>query len=213
MSDQHRAEDAILKRHEPNWIAQGYKVVRPKSGADMPAFLRDHVPDALLLGRSPQVVVQITSKGSPHARQKIAELQSLLQGHDDWRLDILFVGEEPEPLPLASAEAIQHSLQHIRAILPTEPKSALLLTWATLEAITRRLEPTKSMQPQSPASVVELLANAGHITPTEAAQVRKAIQSRNRLIHGDLDLTVTPTQVAEVVEIAENLSSDLSATN
>jgi len=213
MSDQHRAEDAILERHEPNWIAQGYKVVRPRSGGDLPAFLEDYVPDALLLGRTPQVVVEVISKGSPHAQKKIAKLKSLLQGHDNWRLDVLFVGEEPEQLPLVTAEAVRHSLRSIRAILPAEPKSALLLCWATLEAIARRLEPAKSMQPQSPAGVVELLAGAGHVTPSEAAQLRKAIQWRNRLIHGDLDLPVTPAQVAEVVEIAENLSSDLSATN
>ena len=213
MSDQHRAEDAILERHESKWIAQGYKVVRQPRAGDLPSFLKNFIPDALLLGRDPQVVVEIISKGSPHAQKKIAELKSLLQGHDDWRLDVLFAGEEPEQLPLVSTEAVQQSLRSIRAMLPAEPKSALLLCWATLEAIARRLEPTKSMRPQSPGRVVELLAGAGHVTPSKAAQLRKAIQWRNRLVHGDLDLAVTPTQVAEVVEIAENLSRELSSTN
>jgi uncharacterized protein YutE (UPF0331/DUF86 family) len=213
MSEQHRAEDAILERYEPNWIAQGYKVVRPRSVGDLPAFLKDYVPDALLLGRTPQVVVEVTSKGSPHAQKKIAKLKSLLQGHADWRLEVLFVGEEPEQLPLVSAKAVQHSLESIRAILSAEPKSALLLFWATLEAIARRLEPAKSMRPQSPGRVVELLAGAGHVTPGEAGQLRRAVQWRNRLIHGDLDLAVTSGQVAEVVEIAESLNKELFTSN
>lgn len=213
MSDQYRAEESILERHESNWIAQGYKVVRQPRMGDLPDFFNNYVPDALLLGRYPHVIVEVIRKGNPHAQKKISELKSLLQGHDDWRLEVLFTGAEPEEIPLVSAEEVGRSLQNIRKILPEEPKSALLLFWATLEAVARRLEPSKTVRPQTPGRVVELLAGAGYVTPSEASQLRKAANWRNRLIHGDLNVVFTPEQVGEVVGIAEGLMEGLAIAN
>jgi hypothetical protein len=213
MNEQQQAEHAVLERHEPHWIAKGYKVVRNPKAGDLPDFFRNYIPDALLLGQNPKVVVEIITKGNLIGQKRISNLKMLMEGHDDWRLEVLFAGKEPDELPPMPNDAVQHSLESIRKLLPAEPKSALLLCWATLEAIARRLEPAKTMRPQSPGRVVELLAGAGHVTPTEASQLRKAIQWRNRLIHGDLSVSLTPAEVGDMVKITEGLSKRLVAAN
>ena len=209
MIEQQQAEQAALERYEPHWIAKGYKVVRNPKASDLPDFFKNYIPDALLLGQDPKVVVEVITKGNPIGQRRISNLKMLLEGHDDWRLEVLFAGKEPDKLPLMSNEAVEQSLENIRQLLQAEPKSALLLCWATLEAMARRLEPAKATQPLSAGSVVELLAREGHVTPGEARQLREAAHWRNHLIHGDLTLSLSSGQVAEIVEIVEGLSNAL----
>jgi hypothetical protein len=209
MNEFERAENAVLDRHEPAWIAQGYKVVRHPSRSTLPPFLEKYEPDAVLLGRKPKVVVEVVRKGQPQVENKVRQLNSLLAGHDDWRLEVLYAGEEPNELPAIPTERLRESLTNVRHLAPVDQRSGLLLLWATLEALTRRLEPTKTKRPQTPGRVVELLAGAGFITPSEAEQLREAASWRNRLVHGDLSVALSDTQLLAVVDIVEELIAAL----
>jgi hypothetical protein len=201
MREHEIAEETILDRHARSWQAQGYEVVRHPSRADLPAFLSSYMPDAVLLGRSPKVVVEVVRKGQPQVEKKIQALNALLAGQEDWRLEILYAGGEPEILPAASFEQLMETLASVRNLAQVDQRASLLLFWAILEAISRRLEPEKTKRPQSPGRVVELLAGAGFVAPTEAALLREAARWRNRLIHGDLDTMPSREQVLTLADL------------
>jgi hypothetical protein len=209
MNEQQLSEQEALDQHEPTWIAQGYKLIRKPRASDLPSFLGRYVPDAFLIGENHKVIVEVIHKGSPHAERKVRDLRSLLAGHEDWRLEVVFTGSESAALPTVGAEALRVSLLRVRGLAASEPEAALLLLWATIEAVARRLEPSRTAKPQSPGRVVELLAGAGHVTPTEASILRESVRWRNRLIHGDLTITVTIEQINQVISAVESLLSQI----
>lgn len=209
MNEHQLSEQEALDRHEPTWIAQGYKLICEPRPSDLPSFLGRYVPDALLIGANHKVIVEVIHKGSPHAERKVKDLKSLLAGHQDWKLEVVFTGTESAPLPTVGAEALRASLLRVRGLSVSEPEAALLLLWATIEAMARYLEPSRTAKPQSPGRVVELMAAAGHVTPTEASVLRESVQWRNRLIHGDLTVSVTVEQINQVISVVESLLSDI----
>lgn len=212
MSKMDERERVVLDEYETQWVEQGYRVVREPRGSEVPEFLGSFQPDALLLGRDPKIVVEIVQKGAPHVEEKVRRLRSLLASKGDWRLEILYTGEAGNTLPTASLDDIRSTLRNARTTAYTVPSAALLLTWAALEALARRLEPQKATRPQSPGRVVELLAGAGHVTPTEASLLRIAVKLRNGFIHGDLSIQLSAEDVALALEVAENLLLRLEAT-
>ena len=209
MSNATSSEVAVLEEHEPFWKAQGYTVVRRPAGEALPAFLKNYSPDALLLGPKPQVVVEVVRKGKPHIETRMRQLRAIIESQSDWRLEVLYTGEEAESLPTASTHELKIALADVRRLLPGEKRGALLLLWATLEALSRRLEPGKTARPQSPGRVVELLASTGHIAPSEAPFLREAVVWRNRLVHGDLETRPSETAVSRLADIIEKLVIDL----
>ena len=204
-------EKAILDQHEPSWVAQGYKVVRQPSGEHLPEFLHSYKPDAILVGRTPYVVVEVLRKGQLNIEHKIQRLKTLLAGHDDWRLEVLYAGIEPEQLPEVPSQQLRAFVATVRKLASTEQRGALLLLWSVLEALTRRLEPTKTRRPQSPGRVVELLAGAGYIAPSDAEHLRDAVQWRNRLVHGDLTISPSKKQILKLADLVEEVISSLEA--
>jgi hypothetical protein len=205
MNEFELADNAVLDQHEPSWVAQGYKVVRRPSRENLPAFLDRYMPDAVLVGRTPNVVVEVVRKGQPQIERKVRDLNALLAGRDDWRLEVLYAGEQPEQLPAVSTERLRGSLANVRRLARIDQGGGLLVLWATLEAIARRLEPGKTGRPQSPGRIVELLAGAGFIAPSEAEKLREGAQWRNRLVHGDLDISPSEGEISNLTDIVERL--------
>jgi hypothetical protein len=211
MNEFELAEKVALDRHEPSWRAQGYRVVRHPSRETLPAFLDQYKPDAILVGRKPQVWVEVVRKGQPQVEHKIRGLNALLKGHDDWRLEVLYAGEEVEQLPAVPTRNLRSSLTDIRRLIADDRQGSLLRIWATLEALARRLEPTRTLLPQSPGRVVELLAGAGFVAPSQAEHLREAVQWRNRLVHGDLNVSPSERQLLSLIDILNELIAVVEA--
>ncbi len=209
MTERQHTNHAVLDSHEPSWVAQGYRVIREPSGSYLPKFLKRFEPDAILLGRTPKIVVEVVRKGQPNVERKIRLLNETLSNHQDWRLEVLYAGSEPEQLPAVTTVRLKEQLADIRKLLPLEQRGSLLLLWATLEALSRRLQPDQTKHPLTPGSVVELLAGEGFVTPGEARQLREAVKWRNRLAHGDLEITPVGEKLYDLVAIAERLIVDL----
>lgn len=198
-------EQAALDAREPAWRAQGYNVVRQPRPSVLPEFFKGLRPDAVLLGRTPQIIVEVVRKGQPNLDAKLKHLRALLAEHQEWRLEVLYAGEHHAELPNVANDALRETLDSVRNVAAVDPRSSLLLLWAALEAIGRRLEPDRTKRPQSPGTIVELMAGQGFVTPSEAETLRQAVKWRNRLIHGDLAIEVTSEQIDEVSRIAEGL--------
>jgi uncharacterized protein YutE (UPF0331/DUF86 family) len=208
MSDTASVEDLALDRFAARWEAQGYRLVRSPTGRELPDFLGSYRPDAILLGPE-KILVEVAQKGRSDTPDKLKALRALLVGHPDWRLEVLYAGTQPELIPPISTPNLRKSLSEIAAIERDEPRASLLLLWATLEAIARRLEPEQTRRPQTPGRVVEVLASEGHILPDEADFLRRASALRNRLIHGGLDVEISPDLVRGVLQVASRLLASL----
>lgn len=202
-------ERAALDEYEPRWVEQGYRVIRHPLRNQVPEFLGRFQPDALAVGHQPNLVIEVIRKGSPNAEEKVRRLKSLMQGHPEWRLEVIYSGEAESGVLSTSAGSIRELLTSARNLCLQEPRAALLLTWAALEALARRLEPKSASRPQSPGRVVELLAGAGYIAPSEAEAMRAAANLRNRLIHGDLSIHPAAVDVEGLITMAENLLTQL----
>jgi len=89
---------------------------------------------------------------------------------------------------------------------------AFLMAWSTLEAAGRSLLPNELRRPQTPARLVEVLAGKGHITPDEADRLRRLAKSRNDLVHGDLQTSVTRRDLKFLLLVLRTLLKTQSST-
>lgn len=205
MNDQEASERATLERLSKNWSAQGFQVLLEPRGSSVPDFLQKYRPDAILSKDGKKVIVEIIRKGHPNAEEKIRRLKTLIEGQKEWRLEVVYSGEQVDAVRKVEQYSILEAASSAESLLESEPRAALLLMWATLEATARSLFPNQTNRPQSPGRVIELLAGSGEVTPAEASLLQRLMQWRNKLVHGDLDIVVVPSDVNEMVKIVRQL--------
>jgi uncharacterized protein YutE (UPF0331/DUF86 family) len=114
-------------------------------------------------------------------------------------------------LTLQSRETIAAHLKEVSQLLDAgfvEP--AMLLSWAALEAIGRKLMAKELSRPQTPGRLIQILAREGYVTPDEADILRRLAETRNRFIHGVLTVEVSRLQVEAFVGILSSLSNNLN---
>lgn len=111
-------------------------------------------------------------------------------------------------LAVAKPEEILDQLKEARLLASQgHTKSSLLLGWSALEAIARRAIGDRLAKPQRPGSVIEMLAYEGHVSPTEADRLRPMIRQRNRLIHGELAVQLTSSEIDDFLDQIERVHS------
>jgi uncharacterized protein YutE (UPF0331/DUF86 family) len=202
-------EVAILERIQANLNAEGYRVVLRPDRYNLPDFLQDLRPDAVAFGERGNLVVEVVSR-SNNTDQKLQRFRNALNGQPDWKLHTVWTSGHtvpPSPKPM-SRKSVQSSLRQITNLLESGfIQPAFLLCWATLEAVGRRLLPSELEKPQSPARLVEYLAAQGHLSRTEVSTLKSWAQTRNKLVHGDLDLEVSELETRKFSEIITRVNS------
>jgi uncharacterized protein YutE (UPF0331/DUF86 family) len=109
-------------------------------------------------------------------------------------------------LELQTLEQIDKSIQEIRDLSKSSfTGAALLMAWATFEALARNLLIDRFQKPQTPARLVKILAGEGYITPTEADQLRELAQKRNKLVHGQLVVEIEEGDLRNFLKILGEL--------
>jgi uncharacterized protein YutE (UPF0331/DUF86 family) len=117
-------------------------------------------------------------------------------------------------LEIASIPAINESIQRVIDLMDAGHRlPALVMAWATFEAVGRALLPDQFQRPQTPARLVEVLGSEGYITPEEADTLRAASAIRNAVVHGQLDSTVNQKMLESFVTILNTLAKLLPAGN
>ena len=102
---------------------------------------------------------------------------------------------------------IEPVLERALEVSRVDARAALLICWATLEALGRERKPDEFAGPQSPASIIERLASKAIITPAHAAFLRTMAEKRNAFVHGDLRQTVRPADVLAFVALVRELTA------
>jgi len=198
-------ERAVLDELEPSWRKRGYTIIREPSAEQLPDFLKGFRPDAIAIGATPRLVIEVVQPRSGAAETRVRQLQNLFKGDRDWRLEVVYISQDGTPLQAVSSEDIQNTLRKVHLMANSEPRAGLLMAWATLEAIGRILEPDLASRGLSPRSLVDLLISNGHLPQSENARLRKLGDIRNTLAHGQINTTPAPDDIEYLVTLAENL--------
>ena len=200
-------EAQLLDDIASNLRAEGYDVyVRPRQEV-LPAFMAGIRIDAVAFGKPKNLAIALVVSGAT-PNGSLDALRSRLEGESDWDLRVFLVrpGADSKAVALTSGSAIRTSLDTVKR-LHSEGLSppALLMAWATFEGLARSQSPSVFSRPQTPGRLVELLAGEGRVTPTEADLLRRLANTRNALVHGDLETTVSGADIESFIAILEHL--------
>jgi hypothetical protein len=193
--------------------AEGFEVYLQPRRPPAPAFLGNYIPDAIALRDDKNLIVEVVRE-SPSASQRLDKVRKLLEGQLRWDLRVYWVSQMKSQvsLPVVTKESIAASNNEVRSTATAgfhEP--ALLMGWATFEAAARASMPDEFQRPQTPGRLVETLAREGYITPSDADLLRSLAAKRNKLIHGDLQVSVTAEEINQLTSVLDELIA-LSAT-
>lgn len=193
---------AIIEQLAPKLLAEGYTIVYEPPRQLLPPFMGGYVPDAIALGQDKNIAIEVIVEGRDTS-DKHRNLKELFKNSPGWELYLYFVrpGQNEQILPVSLA-AIDKSISLISELMAANSLGpSLLMSWATFEALARFLAPERYRKPQTPGRLVETLANAGYITPSEADFLRDCARTRNSLVHGDLEVPIKVEDIERLIDV------------
>lgn len=201
MSATETREEVFLESLLPRYVAEGFTVVKYPSPSILPPFMGKYRPDAIALRQDKKIAIGIKRDG-PSAKSAMTGISELFSPHRDWELRVYHVpkysGETNLKPP--THPAIERAVEEISELKASgHLVAAMVMAWATVEAIGRALLPERLARPQPTAQLVEVLASEGFLTPAEADSLRRAVEMRNAVVHGDLSMSVTAELVDELI--------------
>lgn len=187
---------------------EGYEVFLHPKPPILPTFLEQFSPDAIAHRGDKHLVIEIVRSLESNSAV-LNSLADAVRANPGWELRLTLLnpsGKQPS-LPQQSAESIDSSLHEVQALIQAGHfQAALLVGWATLEALGRKLLPSDLVRPQSPGRVLQFLAQEGWLTPSEADIVRGLVAKRNEYIHGNLQLAVAKNDIERFLQILKQLA-------
>lgn len=198
-------ERTVLDEMEPRWQRQGYRLVRRPSREELPPFLKGFQPDAIAVGVTPSLVIEIVNPRSKATRAKVTQLSSLFENQDEWKLEVVYAPSESGEISISSQDDIRQALDDSIRLLDIEPRAALLLVWAALEAAARHVHPDAASQARTSLSLVELLISHGDLQLEEQTALRDIARKRNAIAHGDFTTEVVLGDVLRIVQACQEL--------
>jgi uncharacterized protein YutE (UPF0331/DUF86 family) len=201
------SEVEVLRSLIPSLEAEGFEVfVKPRPPL-LPPFLRGFSPDAIAIRDDKKLLVEIVGEAS-RTNAQLERLQRLVKDQPGWELRVVLVSpaNSPESLVIQSPDAILERVAEMRQLIERGSLgAAFLLGWAAFEAAARSLMPDEFRKPQTPERLVGLLAEAGHLTPSEADRLRQLAKARNAFVHGELGVHLAAEDVRQLITALEML--------
>jgi uncharacterized protein YutE (UPF0331/DUF86 family) len=202
-----QTRDVLLDSLLPQYQAEGFEVFVNPTPSILPSFMHKYRPDAIALRPDRKIAIEVL-RASETSSRKVQDLNSLFASHSDWELRVFYVSSSaPEKaLEVVPRAAIRKSIERVRALQSAgHLLPALIMAWSTLEGVGRALLPEPLKRPQTPRRLVEVLAEAGYLTPGEADLLRSAIALRNAAVHGRVDLIVDEKQISQFLGVLDTL--------
>ena len=152
----------LLQELVPELQAEGYEVYLQPSRPLLPAFLEGFRPDIIARRGDKNLVVEVIRK-SPESKKRVKKIAGLFKGQDNWELRVVWATPVApvRKIQTQTLSTIQKQIRDIKALANTGHFGpALLLAWATLEAIGRVLVSKQFQRPQTPGRLVQVLTVA-----------------------------------------------------
>jgi uncharacterized protein YutE (UPF0331/DUF86 family) len=201
------SEVEVLRGLIPSLEAEGYEVfVNPRPPL-LPKFLRGFSPDAIAIRDDKKLLVEIVGETS-RSSGKLERLQRIMKDQPGWELRVVLVSpaNSPESLVVQSPDAIMERVAEMRELVDRGSLgAAFLLGWAAFEAAARSLMPDQFRKAQTPGRLVDLLAEVGYLTPSEADRLRQLAKTRNAFVHGELGVELTREDVRQLMAVLGTL--------
>ncbi|MCD0420370.1 hypothetical protein LOC51_24400 [Rubrivivax sp. JA1024] len=201
------AEREVIELVLPRYRDEGYEVYVHPSPSLLPAFMKSYRPDAIAIKSGKKVAIKVIRGGEREPMAPGAG-HSLFSGQNEWELQLVYaplLGSSVE-LGVASRDDIEAAIRDVENLQSTgQWMPAILMAYATFEAIGRALLPDQFRRPQSPVRLIEVLASEGLVTPDEAQLVRQVISVRNAVAHGGF-VPVDSTLVARFTDLLSTLA-------
>lgn len=194
---------------KPGLQEEGYTIYFQPDGQFLPPFMGSYIPDAIAIGPEGKKKLAIEVVASPDPKQdRITNLNRVFASSSDWQLKLIYANPEPiEEFRLPpSTESIRTSIGAIERLISDQQFApAMLMGWATLEALGRLLLPARFVRALPPSGVVSTLAGEGCILPSQADFLRKLALVRNQLTHGRLDMQLSAGDLQRFAGILKEL--------
>lgn len=197
----------ILQGLVPELEAEGYEVFPRPGKLLLPAFLRDFRPHLVAFRKDKNLVVEIIGK-SPGPVDRVKQLTELLKGQAGWDFRTVFISSarDQEPLPVQSAKSMKSRIDEVRRLTEAgHSEPAILLAFATFEALGRVALSKQFERPQTPGRLIEGLGHEGYLMPKEADHLRLLAAKRNRVAHGDFDVRVSKAELKQLLAILDEM--------
>jgi hypothetical protein len=200
-----QTEGRVLALLRNRYEADGFSFIEHPMRGDLPAFMQGYEPDALALGKDKFIAIEIKLERGPDTDKNLRAISERFRGQPLWEFRVVY-GDEVEDQPIAAPTLDQILVQLAEAetlLAQDHPRAALVLGWATVEAIARTLSadlPASGSRTMRQA--VELLEHLGRLRFREAQQLRGSIPLRAKVVHGDFQTPITAAEVEPVLKAA-----------
>jgi hypothetical protein len=200
-----QTEDRVLALLRNRYEADGFLFIEHPEKAALPGFMEGYRPDALALGKGRSIAIEVKLHRDQKSDKSLEAISERFKGQPLWELHVVYGDQiEDQPIEVPTPEQIRTNIEEAETLLAEgHPRAALVLGWATLEAIARTLRPDlPSSGPRTTRAAVELLEHLGRLRFQQAQELRKLSPLRDKVVHGDLQTRVTATEAAPVVRAA-----------
>lgn len=200
-----QTEGRVLALLRNRYEAEGFLFIEHPEKADLPAFLQGYQPDALALGKGKSIAIEVKLRRDDKSANTLKAVSERFKGQPHWEFHVVYGDQvEDQSIEAPTPEQLRTNIEEAEALLAQgHPRAALVLGWATLEAIARTLRPDlPSSGPRTTRAAVELLEHLGRLRFQQAQELRKLSPLRDKVVHGDFQTRVTATEAAPVVSAA-----------
>jgi REase_AHJR-like protein len=171
----------------------------------LPSFMQGYQPNAVALSEDRSVAIEVVLRGDPAKVKNLEVIGERFKAQPGWELHVVYGAEvRDEHLEVPTPEQIRSNIAEAEALLTQgHPRAALVIGWATIEAIARTLQPDlPASGPRTSRAALELLEHLGRLPFRQAQELRKLSPLRDKIVHGDFGATVTDAESEPVIKAA-----------
>jgi hypothetical protein len=201
------SEFDILGGLLPQLDAEGYEVYINPNKTLLPPFMQNYRPNAIAFRRDKNLAIEI-SRREPHRLERVKRAIELFKDQPNWSLRVVWVdpASSISPVPPQSNATLKIRLDELRSLTATgHTTPALLLGWATFEAVARVVVGEPFERPQTASRLIQLLTGDGYISQADAKWLNNLAVKRNKLAHGDFEVEVEASDLNDFAAKIEEL--------
>ena len=210
-------EAEMLDAVRPRYEAEGFRFVVRPGDEILPSFLRGQRPDAIAFKAPGGTIIEVKKRGPYASTVGRSSLAERVAAEKDWTLSVLYWRGRPGEigtLPPPSRREMDDLLLEIEAhAVAGRNRAAVLSSWILFEAMSRfldKLEEDKSGgTAMSPVQAVQRIASSGYIDEDLFTTLSHAAVLRTHLVHGDLGLVPTSSDVSLLVDTLKRIRDEI----
>lgn len=203
-------ERLALDQLEPQLVRGGYQVIRSPMRSDLPAFMEGYIPDAIAIGKEPNIALEIKGRSGSDAERNLGRIRSLFHDRKDWVFQVYYFDTLQPIVVNLPKKILEDQANRVRHLATIDLQPAFVMAWAVLEAVMREHGLVDSST-FGANKMVSILASEGYIKGAEVAKMLDLANLRNSIVHGQLDREPSADDMQQLMDLisAVQQSDDL----